>query len=85
MLIVVVTLQSLSQSLEQSVITALPPTPHGDQIIKETEIAPRHLKPSSNHLVFPTQTGRLPHPSTVNDAVCYDYVMSRYAYELWHM
>ena len=75
MLIVVVTLRSLPQRLEKSVITALPPTPSGVQICKETEIAPRHLKPTSNHLVFTTETSRLPHPSTVNDAVCYDYVM----------
>ena len=49
--------------------------PTWDQINQETKIAPRHSNPRSNYLVFPTQTVRLPHPGTVNDAVCYDYVM----------
>jgi len=63
------TLRSLPHRLEQFVSTAYPPTPHGDQIYKETEIAPRDSEPSSNCLRLPMETGRVPQPSMVNDAI----------------
>jgi len=69
MLVGNVTLRSLTQRLEQIVITAFPPTPHGDQIYKERETAPRDSEPSSNYLPLPMETGRVPHPSMVNDAI----------------
>ena len=61
-----VTLRSLTQRLEQFVIKAYFPTPHGDQIYKETEFAPRDSEPYSNHLRLPMETGRVPQPSMVN-------------------
>jgi len=67
--IVIVTLRSLPQRLEPFVITAFHTTPYGDQISKETEIAPRHSTPSSDYLRLPKETGRFPHPSMNNDAI----------------
>jgi hypothetical protein len=63
------TLRSLPQRLEQFVITTFPPTPHVDQICKETEIAPRDSETSSNNLRLPKESGRVPQPSIVNDAI----------------
>ena len=66
MLVGIVTLRNLPQRLEQFVITAFPPSPHGDQIYKETEFSPRDSEPYSNHLRLPMETGRVPQPSMVN-------------------
>ena len=65
----IVTLSNLPQLLEQFVITAFLPTPHGCQIYKETEIAVRDSEPSSDYLRLPMETGRVPQPSMVNDAI----------------
>jgi hypothetical protein len=58
-----------SLPVEQFVITAFPPTTHRDQISNETEIAPRHSEPPASYLLLPTETGRVPHPSIVNNAI----------------
>jgi len=68
-LIGTVTLSSLPQRLEQFVITVFPPTPYGDQMYKETEIAPRDSEPTCNYLRLPMETDRFPQPGTVNDEI----------------
>jgi len=69
LLISIVILSSLPHRLEQFVITAFPPTPHGDQIYKERKIAPSVSEPSCNYLRLPMESGRVPEPSMVNDAI----------------
>jgi len=56
-LILIVTLRSFPQRLEQFVITAFPPIQHRDQINMETEIAISDLKPSANYLQLPMNSG----------------------------
>jgi len=68
-LIGIVSLRSFPQLLEEFLITAFPPTPHGDQINKETEIAVRDSEPSANYLQLSTETGRLPQSIVVSDAI----------------
>ena len=55
----IVTLRILPQHLEQFVITAFVPTPNGDQIFQETEIAPRDSEPSA-HYEHPVANGNRP-------------------------
>ena len=68
-LIGIVRLRRFPQLLEEFLITAFPPTPNGDQINKETEIAVRDSEPSANYLQFPTENGRLPQSIVVSDAI----------------
>jgi len=64
-----VSLRSLPLRLEQFVITIFPPTPHGDQMSKETEIVAKDSKPSANYLRLPMEIGRVPQPSVVREAI----------------
>jgi len=82
---VYVNLRSLEQRLEQSVITAFVPTPRGAKNVSKkiflqdipnspltTSVCQR--KPANPHIPVRSMT-----------QFCCDYVMSRFAYELWHM
>jgi hypothetical protein len=48
---------------------SIPPTPHGDQIRKEEEIAPSDSEPSSKYLRLPMETGRVPQPIVFSKAI----------------
>jgi len=64
-----ISLLAVSHSVWNVCHHSISPHPTRDEIFKETGIARRDLEPSSNYLRLPMETGQVPQPSTVIDAI----------------